>query len=60
VGPRAILDAGIYVYVLYLYDLFHILLLPLRTYGLSNVCESVCVCVCVCVCVHVHMYKAKG
>jgi len=38
--------AGIYLYVLYLYDLFHILLLPLQTYG-SVECMYVCKYVCV-------------
>jgi hypothetical protein len=40
----------IYLYVWYLYDLFHILFLSLQTYG-SIVCMYVCMCVCVCVCV---------
>jgi hypothetical protein len=42
----------IYLYVLYLYDLFHILLLPLQTYGSM---ECVCACVCMHVCVYVCM-----
>jgi hypothetical protein len=41
----------IYLYVLYLYDLFHILLLPLQTYGPTD--PWVCVCVCVCVMLNV-------
>jgi hypothetical protein len=44
----------IYLYVLYLNDLFHILLLPLQTMDPWNVC----MCVCICVCMYVHAYSA--
>jgi hypothetical protein len=44
----------IYLYILYIYDLFHILLLPLRTFGSMAcvyiyVCMYVCMYVCSCV-----------
>jgi hypothetical protein len=43
---------SICLYVLYLYDLIHVLLLQLQTYGSRE-----CMCVCVCVCMYVCMYE---
>jgi hypothetical protein len=45
----------IYLHVLYLYDLFHILLLPLQIYG-SMECTYVRMYVCTYVCMYVCMY----
>jgi len=39
------------LYIMYLYDLFHILLSFLQTYG-SRECVYIYVCVCVCVCMY--------